>query len=196
MEHHFRNPPSLNPRHLVVALLEDRSDALVQTMNLLHRRAFRIDDVVYGRTEQDGIARLTLAFSGAASEAERLCRELGRLLYVLKVDELTRETASVARELALIKVAVTPETRPEVVQLCEVFRGRVVDVAPASLTVELTGDESKIASCLDVLRPFGILEMVRSGPLAMGRAARVLQAGEHTSSWLADRRERAAARSN
>ena len=186
----------MEQRFLIVALLEDRPDALVQTMNLLHRRAFAVEGVAFGRTEQDGVARLTLALDGTAKEAKRLCRELGRLLYVLRAEELAREPGAVSRELALIKVAVTPENRPELVQLAEVFRGRVVDVAPASLTLEVTGDESKIAGFLEVLRPFGILEMARSGPLAMGRAERVLEAKDHRSSWLEARQERAAAQSN
>lgn len=185
----------MNRRLIVTALAEDRPDLLTQTVGLLHRRAFSIETLTVGRTDQDHLARLTLTLQGPPSEAERLERELGRLLYVLEVDDLSNEPV-VARDLALIKVEACSDTRAKVAQLCEVFRARIVDVAEGSVIIEITGDAEKIDGFLAVLRPFGIVEMARTGPVALGRAERALPNDAPESSWRERRRRADAARSN
>lgn len=168
---------------LVTALVENRPDMLSHTVSLLHRRAFQLDSVLFGGTDSEQVARLTFAVAGQAAEGERLERELGRLLYVLQVDNLT-ERPAVVRELALIKVEAEAGDREQVARLCELFRARVVDVAPCSMVAEITGDGAKIDGFLTVLRPFGIVEMVRTGPLALARAEHAL-AAELDSAWAA-----------
>ena len=179
---------------VVSALVEDRPDLLSQTVSLLRRRNFVTESVTVGKTDEPHVARLTITLVNPAAglgrtvdEAGRLARELQRLMYVIRVEDLTRKP-TVLRELVLIKVRVDPATRAQVAQLCEVFRGRIVDVAKDSVIVETTGDAEKIAGFLEVLRPFGIAEMARTGPVALGRADRVLESTEQDSSWRARRR--------
>ena len=156
----------------VTALLENRPDLLSRTVALLHRRSFELDGFTLGHTDRDEVARLTLVIAGSQGEAERLARELKRLVHVIRVDVARRP--GVVRQMALVKVSTRPETRPEVLQLCEAFRARLVDVAREMVIVELTGEEAKIDNFIEVLRPFGIVEMVRSGPVALGRSDDVL----------------------
>ena len=180
--------PKLTGRSAVVsALVEDRPDLLSQTVSLLRRRNFTTDSVTVGKTDEPHIARLTVTLDDQPKEAQRLARELKRLMYVIRVEDLTWKPA-VLRELVLIKVRVDPESRAQVAQLCEVFRGRIVDVAQETVIVETTGDAEKIAGFLEVLRPFGIAEMARTGPVALGRANQVLQGDGKESSWLQRRR--------
>ncbi|MEO1084105.1 MAG: acetolactate synthase small subunit [Acidobacteriota bacterium] len=179
-------PPT---RHLVVALAEERPDLLSQTVGLLRRRAFKLEAITTGPSHEPFIARLTFTLEGSDAEAERLVRELGRLLYVLKAENLTARP-TVVRELALIKVAATAAERAQVAQLCEVFRGRVVDVGTESVTVEATGDQGKINGLVAMLRPFEILEIARTGPVALGRADHILDNDTPPSTWLEGRRER------
>lgn len=176
-------------RTLVAVLIEDRPDALAQTVAFLHRRDLGTDSLVYGASERDGVGRLTLAVDATTHERARLLRELGRLSGVLRAEAVS-EAPGLCRELALIKVAAATGQREEILRLAEIFRARAVDVAPDSIGLELTGDPEKIEALLELLRPYGILELARTGPLAMGRGSRVLSAAEHETSWLAHRRRR------
>lgn len=170
-------------RYVVTALAEERPDLLSQTVSLLRRRAFRNVSVSVGRTERDHVARLTFAVGSSRQEADRLVRELGRMLYVIEARNLCDEP-TVVRDLLLVKVAAEATDRAQVAQVCEVFRARIVDVAPESVIVEATGSAEKLDGLLAVLRPFGILEMSRNGPVALGRADQVLGKDMPTSSWL------------
>ncbi|MEM1179602.1 MAG: acetolactate synthase small subunit [Acidobacteriota bacterium] len=187
--------PRLEREAVVSALVEDRADVLSQSVALLRRRGFRCASVTLGKTDRDHIARLTVTLEDG-DEAPRLARELRRLLYVLSVDNLTDEP-SVLRELLLVKVGAGVDERAQVAQLCEVFRGRIVDVGPETVIVETTGDAEKIAGFLEVLRPFGILEMNRTGPVVLARADRVLATGpDDESTWLRRRRRTSARRAS
>ena len=168
---------------LVTALVENRSDLLNHTVALLHRRAFQLDSVLFGRTDQDRLARLTFSVAGGKDEGERLRRELGRLLYVLEVADLT-ERPAVVREMALVKVAAGVDQRDAMARLCDLFRARVVDVGPRSMVVEITGEGQKIDGFLELVQPFELVEMVRTGPLALARADESLEA-PLDSSWAA-----------
>ena len=192
-------------KHSVSILIENRPDLLSRAVSLLHRRAFQVENFSLGHTESERVARLTIVVRDRRSdpkaagqrenEGQRLARELRRLVNVIRVDVSTKP--SVARHHALVKIAADAENRPEVLQLCEVFRAHVVDVARKSVIVELTGEETKMASFLEVVRPFGIVEMVCGAPVSLGRAENVLDspalsgdnAAPHPSSWF-DHRSR------
>ncbi len=174
-------------KYTLIALLENRPGVLNRAVSLFRRRGFNLDSLTVGRTDRDDLSRMTLVIDGTRAEAERLERELRKLINVVRVDHL-HGLPSVTRDLALIKVAVTAETRPEVMQLCEVFRARIIDVAKESVIVELTGDEPKLEGFVDLLRPLGIVEMVRTGLVAMGRGDHVLGRNGFESSWAEHRR--------
>jgi len=157
--------------HTFVVYVENKPGVLNRVASLFRRRAFNIESLTVGHTDKPGVSRMTIVVDTDEQGAKRAEANLYKLVNVLLVDNITG-AASVLRDLAMIKVAATPETRSHLLQLVQVFRARVVDVAPESLIVEITGTEDKIDSLLDVLRPFGILEMVRTGRVAMSRGAK------------------------
>ena len=154
--------------HTLVVLVEDKPGVLNRVASLFRRRAFNIESLTVGHTEQPGISRMTIVIDGDQTNVERVTANLYKLVNIIQVADLVG-MPSVSRDLALIKVGVNTVNRTEVMQLVEVFRSRIVDVANESLVVEITGDEDKINSFVEVLRPFGILEMVRTGVVAMAR---------------------------
>jgi acetolactate synthase-1/3 small subunit len=154
--------------HILVVLVEDKPGVLNRVASLFRRRAFNIESLTVGHTEQPGISRMTIVIDGDQTNVERVTANLYKLVNVIQVADLAGMPA-VSRDLALIKISVDATNRSEVMQLVEVFRSRIVDVANDSLIVEITGDEDKINSFVDVLRPFMILEMVRTGVVAMAR---------------------------
>lgn len=167
-------------KHVLVALLEDRPGVLQRVVNLFSRRAFNIDTLTVGHTEQPDISRLTLVVDSTATDIEQVVKQLYKIINVLKVSDVTHDP-TVLRELALIKVTATRQTRSEIVQIVSMFRGRIVDVAADSLIVEVTGTEDKIDALVNLLRGFGIKEMVRTGPVAMVRGqSGVTTFGEET----------------
>ena len=158
--------------HTFVATVEDRPGALNRVVSLFRRRGFNIGSLTVGTTERPGVSRITLVVKSDPDTARRVQANLEKLVDVLQVQDLTG-VAALTREYALVKASVPPEKRAEVLRLCGVFRARVVDVSPATLTVEITGTPDKVDALLEVVRPYGIAEMVRTGPLAMGRGAEV-----------------------
>ncbi len=161
-----------------VVYVEDKPGVLNRVASLFRRRAFNIESLTVGHTEKTGVSRMTIVVDTDDFGARRLEANLYKLVHVLRVDNITN-AASVFRDLALIKVNAPPEERSHILQLASVFRARVVDVAPESVVLEITGAEDKIDGLLEVLRPLGILEMVRTGRVAMARGARSL--GEQLS---------------
>ena len=161
-----------------LAYVEDRPGVLNRVTSLFRRRGYNIESLTVGRTERPGISRMTLVMDTDEDAARRLEASLYKLVNVLWVKDVT-EQATVVRDLALIKVKVEAAQRQSIMQLCEVFRARVVDVAPDAMVVEITGTQDKIDGLLDVLRPFGIIEMVRTGAIAMTRG---VQDDPHTTS--------------
>ena len=151
--------------------VEDKPGVLNRVASLFRRRAFNIDSLTVGHTEQPGVSRMTIVCDVDEASIRRVEANVYKLVNVLRVDDLTTRPA-VERELAMIKVSATPENRAQVLQLADVFRARVVDVSAESLIVETTGTGEKIDRLLDVLRPYGVLEMVRTGLVAMSRGAR------------------------
>lgn len=155
-------------KHTVVALMEDRPGVLSRCISLFRRRNFNIESIAVGHTETPGISRMTLVVDGSDLVVEQVTKQLYKIVNIRKVSDIT-EDPTVDRELALIKVATKPTNRTEIMQIVDVFRARVVDVAPTSLMVEATGPEDKIDSLVSMLRGFGIKEMVRTGKVAMVR---------------------------
>ena len=155
-------------RNTFVVYVDNKPGVLNRVASLVRRRAFNIESLTVGPTDQPMVSRMTVVVETDESGARRIESHLYKLVNVRRVDNITF-VAAVSRDLAMIKVKATPETRSHLLQLVEVYRARVVDVAPASLIVEITGTEDKISSLAEVLRPFGILEMVRTGRVAMAR---------------------------
>ena len=162
------NRPSPNGRHTFVVLVEDKPGVLNRVASLFRRRAFNIESLSVGHSELPGVSRMTIVMQADEVTARRVTANLYKLVNVVRVDDVT-DDPSVMRDLALIKVRADSTARAEILQLCEVFRARAVDVTPETLIVEITGTEDKIEGLMDVLRPFGILEMARTGRIAMVR---------------------------
>ena len=160
-------------KHTLVALVEDKPGVLNRVASLFRRRAFNIESLTVGHTEQPGNSRMTIVIDSNVTNAERVTANLYKLVNVIQVSDLAEQPA-VSRDLALVKVAAAPDRRSEIMQLVEVYRSRIVDVTNDSLIIEITGDGDKIDSFVEVLRPFGILEMVRTGVVAMARGANPL----------------------
>jgi acetolactate synthase-1/3 small subunit len=151
-----------------VVLVEDRPGVLTRVAEVFRRRAYNIESLTVGHSDRPGESRMTIVCDADEDASRRLEAHLYKLVNVLRVDNISARPA-VHRDLALVRVSTTPETRAQVMQLVEVFRARVVDVAPASLIVEITGTEDKIDGFLETLRPYGVLEMGRTGRLSMTR---------------------------
>ena len=166
-----RGPETDDVLHNLVVYVDDQPGVLNRVASLLRRRAFNIESLTVGHTESPGVSRMTIVLDADADGAGRLAANLLRLVNVLRVEDLTDRPA-VIRDLAMIKVAAPPEARAGIVQLVQVFRARVVDLAADSLIIEATGTDDKIDGLLEVLRPFGVIEMVRTGRVAMERGAR------------------------
>jgi acetolactate synthase-1/3 small subunit len=151
-----------------VVYVENKPGVLTRVASLFRRRAFNIDSLTVGRTEKPEVSRMTIVVDADRDQAMRVEANLYKLVEVLFVENITGK-AAISRDLAMIKVSASHEARSHVLELANVFRARVVDVAPESLTIEITGGEDKIDGLLEVLRPYGVLEMVRTGLVAMRR---------------------------
>ena len=154
--------------HTFIVLVEDLPGALNRVVSLFRRRVVNIDSLTVGRTEKAGVSRITLVVRADANAARLLEANLYKLLDVLDVQDVTAEPV-VIREMAFIKLGA--QSRTEVMQLCEVFRARVVDLGPQSITIESTGSQDKIDGLIEALKPFGIQELVRTGAVAITRGA-------------------------
>ncbi len=155
-------------KHTLIAYVEDVPGVLNRISSLFRRRNFNIDSLTVGRTEQPGVSRMTVVVEATDAGARIVEANLYKLVNVLRVDDLT-DKAALMRELGLVKVKVTTQTRSEVLQLVEVFRARVVDVDEQTVVIEVTGTPEKIGKFEMVLRPYGVVEIVRTGAVAMAR---------------------------
>ena len=157
-------------RTTIVALVEDRPGVLNRVSSLFRRRGFNITSLAVGKSEQPNLSRMTFVVEGDEATLEQVTKQLNKLIEVIKVSELVGEDI-VARELALVKVRATPSTRSEIIQLVDIFRANIVDVSTQSLIIEITGEEDKINAMCNLLRPFGVRELMRTGRIAMTRSA-------------------------
>ncbi len=155
-------------KHVLSILVENKPGVLTRVAGLFARRAFNIDTLAVGPTDDPTISRITLTLDGAVHPIDQVTKQLHKLVNVLKIRDLEPEE-TLARELALFKLAVDGPQRTEVLQLTEIFGGRVVDVSKRSLTVELTGTDDKIEAFEALVRPFGLIEMTRTGEIAIAR---------------------------
>ncbi len=155
-------------KHTLVALVEDRPGVLNRVSSLLRRRNFNIESIAVGHTEQSNLSRMTIVVEGDDAKVEQVRKQLDKVIDVVKIVDITNNE-TVARELALIKVKATASTRSEIIQIVDIFRANIVDVSSDSLIVEVTGDEDKVNSLLDLLRGFGIREIARTGRIALTR---------------------------
>ena len=153
-----------------IALVEDLPGVLNRVTSLFRRRNYNLESLTVGGTHEKGVSRMTIVTTADDDDASRIEANLYKLVNVLRVDDTTKRATAV-RELALIKVRADSATRPSVMQLCDVFRARVIDLGPEALICEITGTAEKIDSLVDVLAPFGVLELVRTGAVAMLRSA-------------------------
>src|SRR5260370_17509223 len=151
--------------------VENKPGVLTRVASLFRRRAFNIDSLTVGRTEKPEVSRMTITVDADRDQARRIEANLYKLVNVLLVENITNQPA-IVRDLALIRVAATHDARSHVLELASVFRGRVVDVSPQPLPIEITGAEDKIDGLIEVLRPYGVLEMVRTGIVAMRRGTK------------------------
>jgi acetolactate synthase-1/3 small subunit len=155
-------------KHTLSILVENKPGVLTRIAGLFARRGFNIDTLTVGPTDEDRISRITLTLDGAVHPIDQVTKQLHKLVNVLKIRDL-EPADTVARELALFKVAVDGVQRAEVMQICEIFRGKVVDVTKRSLTIEITGTTDKIEAFERMVRPFGLVEMMRTGEIAIAR---------------------------
>jgi acetolactate synthase-1/3 small subunit len=154
--------------HIFTVYVEDLPGVLNRVASLFRRRNFNIISLTVGHSETPGVSRMTIVVQTDGGGAQRIAAHLYKLINVIRVEDIT-DRAAVIRDLALIKVSADRDHRPPLMQLAEVFGARVVDVAPQSIVIEMAGSEAKIDGLLEVLRPYGVLEMVRTGRVAMSR---------------------------
>lgn len=154
--------------HTFVVYVENKPGVLSRVVSLFRRRAFNIDSLTVGRTEKPDVSRMTIVTDADTDQARRIVANIYKLVNVLLVDDLTNQPA-LMRDLSLVKVKAPVETRAQVLKLAEVFKARVLDIAMESITLELTGGEEKVDRFLELLTPFGLLEVVRTGIVAMRR---------------------------
>jgi len=155
-------------KHVLSILVEDKPGVLTRIAGLFARRGFNIDTLTVGPTDDLSISRITLTVDGALHPIDQVTKQLHKLINVLKIRDLEpRDTVS--RELALFKIAADGPQRAEVMQVCEIFRGKIVDVGRRSVIVEVTGTTDKIGAFEAMARPFGLIEMMRTGEIAISR---------------------------
>jgi acetolactate synthase-1/3 small subunit len=162
-------------QHVVSALVENRAGTLSRVSGLFSRRGFNIDSLTVGETEDTSISRMTIAVSGDNAVLEQIIKQLGKLVDVIAVRELD-PSSCLRREIMLVKVGADEKARPAVIEIAGIFRSRIVDVSPKTITIEATGDIEKLDGLLLLLRPYGVLELARTGLVALERGSSVLTA--------------------
>jgi acetolactate synthase-1/3 small subunit len=155
-------------KHIVSILVENKPGVLTRIAGLFARRGFNIDTLTVGPTDDEHLSRMTLTVDGALHPIDQVTKQLHKLINVLKIRDL-EPADTVTRELALFKIAADGSARAEVMQICEIFRGKVVDVTRRSIIVEVTGTTDKVEAFESMVRPFGLIEMMRTGEIAITR---------------------------
>jgi acetolactate synthase-1/3 small subunit len=162
--------------HTLSVLVENKPGVLARVSSLFSRRGFNIDSLAVGETENPDVSRITIVVNADSSPLEQVTKQLNKLVNVLKIVELDPQQ-SVQRELLLVKVRADRTQRGQVLETVELFRAKVIDVAPDTLTIEATGAPDKLDALLRDLEPYGIKEMVQSGLVAIGRGSRSITTG-------------------
>ena len=155
---------------MIAVLVENKPGVLTRVSSLFRRRGFNIKSLAVGTTDREDISRMTIVVEGDEKIVEQVIKQLNKLIEVIKVSDVTEN--SVSRELALIKVNAPPEKRSEIIEIANIFRGRIVDVARDSFIIEITGDKDKIDAFIDLMRQYGIKELARTGVISMARGSK------------------------
>ena len=164
-------------QHVVSALVENRAGSLSRVSGLFSRRGFNIDSLTVGETENPSISRMTIAVTGEERILEQIIKQLEKLVDVIAVRGLD-SSSCLRREIMLVKIGADEKNRPAVIEIASIFRARVVDVSQTTITIEATGNMEKLNGFLLLLRPYGILELARTGMVALERGADVLSVGQ------------------
>jgi acetolactate synthase-1/3 small subunit len=168
-------------QHVVSVLVENRAGTLSRVSGLFSRRGFNIDSLTVGETCDASVSRMTIAVTGNDVVLEQIIKQLGKLVDVIAVRELDGASC-LRREIMLVKIAAGEKTRPAVLEIAGIFRSRIVDVSPETITIEATGDMEKLNGLLLLLCPYGVLELARTGLVALERGSRVLETNSFTFS--------------
>ena len=165
-----------NTKHTIVALVENKPGVLNRIASKWRQRGFNIESLAVGHSEVPGLSRMTFVLGGPAADVEQVTKQLYKVIDVVKISDLTEEEI-VTRELALVKVNATDQNRGAIIEIVDIFRGEIVDVSPDSVVVEITGTEDKVDAAFEMLRPYGVREMARTGRVAVtrGRATSTLE---------------------
>jgi len=155
-------------KHIVSILVENKPGVLTRISGLFARRGFNIDTLAVGPTEDESISRITLTLDGGVQSIDQVTKQLHKLINVLKIRDLD-PAETLARELALFKISADGSSRAEVMQVCEIFRAKIVDVSKRTIVAEVTGTQEKIDAFERLVRPFGLVEMARTGEIAISR---------------------------
>ncbi|MDA0263410.1 MAG: acetolactate synthase small subunit [Chloroflexi bacterium] len=155
-------------QHTLIALVEDKPGVLTRVASMFRRRGFNIASLAVGNSEQPGLSRMTFVVNGDDYTVGQVAKQLDKLIDVIEVSDITKESI-VTRELALLKVTTTPMTRGEIIQIVNLFRANIIDVGSESMVIEITGEQDKTNALNALLQPFGIIEMHRTGVVAMVR---------------------------
>jgi acetolactate synthase-1/3 small subunit len=161
-------------QHTITALVENRPGVLTRVAGLFSRRGFNIESLAVSITEDPTVSRMTIVVGGDERALEQISKQLNKLVEVIKVYDYT-ETPNVERELALMKVTAEPARRAEIMQICDIFRAKIIDVSERTLTIEVTGPVAKVDALKNMLEPYGIKEVVRTGKIVVARGARSAQ---------------------
>ena len=158
-------------KHIISALVENKPGVLAHVAGMFAARAFNIDSLVVGRTEDEALSRMTIVVVGDDRVVEQVRKQLAKIVPVVKVQDFVGQPV-ISRDLMLISISAPPEKRPEIFSLIEIFKGKVVDIGQKFVMVEICGPEAKIEAFIDVCRPYGIKSVARTGTIAMARHAK------------------------
>ena len=166
----------MNDRHTLSVLVENKPGVLTRIAGMFARRGYNIHSLAVGPTEDERVSRLTLVVGTEAVQLEQIIKQLNKLVHVLKIVEL-EENAAIEREMQLVKVNADPAIRSQIIEIAEVFRAKIVDVDHDSITIEVAGNPGKLEAIVELLQPYGIRELVRSGTIALARGTRSITDG-------------------
>lgn len=171
-------------KHTLIAWMRDKPGVLNRVAGLLRRRNFNIDSLQVGHSEQPGISRMTFVVNGDEHMTDQVIKQLRKVVDVTQVEDVT-DDPSIIREMALIRVGTTSESRSEIIQLVDIYKGAIVDVTLDSMVVQIVGSEERIDALIALLENFEIIEMVRTGPVAMVRGNRQAKRRKSIAGWRA-----------
>ncbi|MBS3762296.1 MAG: acetolactate synthase small subunit [Planctomycetes bacterium] len=158
-------------KHILYALVENKPGVLARVAGLFSARGFNIDSLAVGETEDPELSRMTIVVAGDVAVLEQVRKQLEKLVNVVKVQDFSKTTV-IERDLLLVRVEAGPDKRGQIIDLAKIFRAKIVDVGQSEVVIEVVGTEKKVEALLDLLRPYGVVEMVRTGRIGMARSSR------------------------